>query len=123
MGEAVAISEDYSGCGNARRFTPPGYNRPSILNRSSHTRSSMRPTLLAVIFSLCCTVHAQLDQILRKADETLNQRNTSGLSNDKIIAGLKQALQVSTGEAVAVTGKRDGCLKNEAIRILLSPKL
>ena len=83
----------------------------------------MRPALLAVIFSLCCTAHAQLDQILRKADETLNQRSTSGLSNDKIIAGLKQALQVSTGKAVAVTGKRDGFLKNEAIRILLPPKL
>jgi len=83
----------------------------------------MRPALLAVILSLCCTTHAQLDQILRKADETLNQRNTTGLSNDKIIAGLKQALQVSTGKAVAVTGKRDGFLKNEAIKILLPPKL
>jgi hypothetical protein len=83
----------------------------------------MRKFLIAIIVSLCCSAQAQLDQILRKADESLNQRNTSGLSNDKIIAGLKQALQVSTAKAVAVTGKPDGFLKNQAIKILLPPKL
>ena len=61
--------------------------------------------------------------IIKKADETLNQRSTTGLSNDKIIAGLKEALQVSTGKAVALTGKPDDFLKNEAITILLPPKL
>jgi hypothetical protein len=70
-----------------------------------------------------CFAQAQLGDILKKADETLNQRSTAGLSNDKIIAGLKQALQVSTGKAVALTGKPDGFLKNEAIKILLPPKL
>lgn len=83
----------------------------------------MRTLLLALILSLGCSAQAQLDQILKKADETLNRRDTSGLSNDKIIAGLKQALQVSTGKAVALTGKPDGFLKNAAIKILLPPKL
>jgi hypothetical protein len=64
-----------------------------------------------------------LDQILKKADDALNQRNTSGLSNDKIIAGLKEALRISTGKAVVATGKHDGFLKNAAIKILLPPKL
>jgi hypothetical protein len=64
-----------------------------------------------------------LSDILKKADETLNQRNTAGLSNDKIIAGLKEALQISSGKAVALTRKPDGFLKNEAIKILLPPKL
>jgi hypothetical protein len=86
-------------------------------------RQIMRSAILAVILSLSCWAQTQLGDILKKADETLNQRNTSGLSNDKIIAGLKQALQVSTGKAVAVTGKPDGFLKNEAIKILLPPKL
>ncbi|HYL92683.1 MAG TPA: DUF4197 domain-containing protein [Alphaproteobacteria bacterium] len=49
--------------------------------------------------------------------------NTSGLSNTKIIAGLKEALTVSTKNAVASTGRVDGFLKNEAIKILLPPKL
>ena len=83
----------------------------------------MRIFMLAAVLLLSCGAQAQLDDILKKADETLNQRNTAGLSNDKIIAGLKEALQVSTGKAVALTGKPDGFLKNEAIKILLPPKL
>ena len=83
----------------------------------------MRAAFLTVVLFLSCLARAQLDDILKKADETLNRRSTAGLSNDKIIAGLREALQVSTGKAVAVTGKPDGFLKNEAIKILLPPKL
>jgi hypothetical protein len=45
------------------------------------------------------------------------------LSNDKIIAGLKEALTVSTRNAVASTGQPDGFLENAAIKILLPAKL
>ena len=83
----------------------------------------MRAAFLTAVLFLSCLAQAQLGDILKKADETLNQRSTAGLSNDKIIAGLKEALQVSTGKAVALTGKPDGFLKNEAIKILLPPKL
>jgi len=82
----------------------------------------MRTVLLAMLLC-CCSAQAQLGEILKKADDALNRRNTSALSNDKIIAGLKEALQVSTGKAVALTGKPDGFLKNEAIKILLPEKL
>jgi hypothetical protein len=41
----------------------------------------------------------------------------------KITAGLKQALSVSTGNAIASVGKPDGFLKNDAIKILLPDKL
>jgi len=81
-------------------------------------------TLLAPTLALCSTYRAaQLDDILKKAGEALEQRDTSGLSDNKIIAGLKQALRVSTGKAVALIGKPDGFLKNEAIKIMLPPKL
>jgi hypothetical protein len=83
----------------------------------------MRAAFLASVLFLYCLAQGQLGDILKKADETLNQGNTAGLSNDRIIAGLKEALQVSTGKAVALTGKPDGFLKNEAIKILLPPKL
>ena len=83
----------------------------------------MRLIVLALSLSITCSAQTQLGDILKKADEALNQRNVSSLSNDKIVAGLKQALQVSTGKAVAVTGKPDGFLKNAAIKILLPPKL
>jgi hypothetical protein len=45
------------------------------------------------------------------------------LSDSKIVSGLRETLEVSTTHAVALTGKHDGFLKNEAIRILLPPKL
>ena len=83
----------------------------------------MRPTILTAVLLVSVLAQAQLGDILKKADEALNQHTTAGLSNDKIIAGLKQALQVSTSKAVALTGKPDGFLKNEAIKILLPPKL
>ena len=85
----------------------------------------MRAFVVGVVLALCCCTYspAQLDDILKKAGETLGNHDVSGLSNDKIVAGLKQALQVSTGKAVALTGKPDGFLKNEATKILLPPKL
>jgi hypothetical protein len=85
----------------------------------------MRASLVTVFLALwlCIPALAQLDDILRKADEALTRRDTSRLTDDKITAGLKQALQLSTTKAVALTGKPDGFLKNEAIKILLPPKL
>jgi hypothetical protein len=85
----------------------------------------MRPSILtaALTLCLCASAVAQLDQILKEADQAIEHRDTSGLSDDKIIAGLKQALQVSTSKAVANVGKPDGFLKNAAIKIALPPKL
>jgi hypothetical protein len=83
----------------------------------------MRAVLLTAVLLFSSLLQAQLDDILKKAGDTLNQHSTAGLSNDKITAGLKEALQVSTTKAVALTGKPDGFLKNQAIKILLPPKL
>jgi len=85
----------------------------------------MRAFLVIVVMAFCCSTPsvAQLDDVLKKAGETLDHRNTAGLSEEKIIAGLKEALQVSTTKAVALTGKPDGFLKNEAIKIVLPAKL
>src|SRR5437899_12149096 len=85
----------------------------------------MRLFVLGITLTLCSSqfTAAQLDQVLKKAGETLQHRDTSGLSDSKIVAGLKQALQVSTAKAVALTGQRDGFLKNEAIKIMLPPRL
>ena len=80
---------------------------------------------LVVWLSLTCPrkmAGEQLDEILKKAGAAFGH-DTSQLSDDKIIAGLKEALQVSTSKAVTLTGKPDGFLKNQAIKILLPPKL
>ena len=85
----------------------------------------MRMALLTSALSLCLSVSAsaQLDQMVKEADQALQHRDTSNLSDSKIVSGLKQALELSTGKAVAATGKPDGFLKNEAIKIVLPPKL
>ncbi len=84
---------------------------------------NMRAAFLIALLFCADLAPAQLGDIIKRANEALNQHSTAGLSNDKIIAGLKEALQISTSNAVAVTGKPDGFLKNEAIKILLPPKL
>lgn len=73
----------------------------------------------AILLSACCVAQSPLDQIFGKA----TAQPSTTLSNDKITAGLKEALKISTTKAVAVTGKPDGFLKNEAIKILLPDKL
>lgn len=81
--------------------------------------------LLSMVLVLSCCAQAQLDQLWKKASNTAASANTKsrGLSNDKIAAGLKEALNVSTRNAVASTGRTDGFLKNAAIKILIPEKL
>jgi len=80
--------------------------------------------LLAGLWSAACLAQSPLDQIRNKATGAQPANTTGGgLSTDKITAGLKEALTVSTGNAVAATGHTDGFLKNEAIKILLPDKL
>jgi Protein of unknown function (DUF4197) len=82
-------------------------------------------TLATLILPASSLAQAQLDQVWKQAGEAAKSANLGNreLSNDKITAGLKEALTVSTANAVASTGKPDGFLKNQAIKILLPDKL
>ena len=80
------------------------------------TKWTLTVALTSAILLACGLAQGPLDKILGKPQ-------SSSLSNDKITAGLKEALTVSTGKAVASTGRPDGYLKNAAIKILLPPKL
>ena len=81
-------------------------------------------SVLIVGFLSCwCLGQSTLGDIFKKAQQAAQSTSASSLSNDKITAGLKQALQISTGKAVAATGRPDGFLKNAAIKILLPEKL
>jgi len=73
----------------------------------------------ALVLALAGAAEAQLDQPLRG----LGQGTASGLPDAKIGAGLKEALQVATDKAVGLTGRPDGYLTNEAIKILMPEKL
>lgn len=84
-----------------------------------------RPCLLIIALALGCSAcaAAQLNENRKQADKGHDVGDDSGLGDDQIVAGLKQALEVGTGKAVALAGKADGFLNNEAIRILLPTKL
>src|SRR5882672_4994285 len=64
---------------------------------------------------------AQFDDLRKKAEAAVN--GNRGPSSDRIVAGLKEALTVSTRNAVASTGRPDGFFKNPAIKIPLPDKL
>jgi hypothetical protein len=84
----------------------------------------MKYGLLPLALVLCVPAHAQFGDIFKKKDpNTASQSSSAPLTNDKITAELNQALEVSTANAVALTGKPDGFLKNDAIRIPLPDRL
>jgi hypothetical protein len=80
------------------------------------------PIILAVTASLALSAApapAQIDQLLRG----LGAGPSSGPSDVKIGAALKEALQIGAEKAVALTGRPDGYFTNEAIKILMPDKL
>ena len=86
------------------------------------------PQLFSVVLFLlipqaACAQFDFLEDLTKKGMEQLGNSGGTGLSNEKIISGLKEALEVGTENTVALTGNTDGFLKNEAIKILLPDKL
>jgi len=85
----------------------------------------MRKRLFLIIFTLVVfsigggrgTFSAGLSDLLKGAQNAMGGSGT--LTNDEIIAGLKQALDVGTEKAVSIVSKPDGYYKNSAIKILL----
>ncbi len=75
--------------------------------------------LVLMILFAAAPASAQLDQLFKGLDTG----PSSGLSDAKIGAGLKEALQVATEKTVSLTGRTDGYFGNEAIKILMPEKL
>jgi len=77
-------------------------------------------SLMLVIFFICSSHSghsAGLSDIFKGAQEALGGSGT--LTNDEIIAGLKEALAVGTEKAVGIVSRPDGYYKNSAIKIPL----
>ena len=84
--------------------------------------------IVAFISIVCLVVfvaaaQSPLDEIKRKIEEARRGKTGNNLTDDKVVSGLKEALKVGTGRAVAATGRPDGFLKNAAIKILLPEKM
>jgi hypothetical protein len=74
--------------------------------------------LLLLTFAVVPPAVAQLDQFFRGL-----RGGPSALSDAKIGAGLKQALEIGTSNAVGLTGRLDGYFANQAIKILMPERL
>ena len=74
--------------------------------------------MLAVAFLCSTESHAQLGPLGKR----LGLKHAS-LSDERVAAGLREALQVGTGNAVQLTGRVDGYFRNDAIKILMPERL
>jgi hypothetical protein len=74
----------------------------------------MRNLFLGLLILLVTTpAFGQLGEITKR----LGVGDQNSLSDSQISSGLKQALQVGAGNAVKLTGRKDGYFGNEAIKI------
>ena len=82
-------------------------------------------SILLLVFTpqMACAQFDFFEDLTKKGMEQLGKSGSAGLSNEKIISGLKEALEVGTENTVQLTGNVDGYLKNEDIKILLPEKL
>lgn len=62
------------------------------------------------------------DTLQEIVDSTLSTSGSSGISNDQIIAGLKQALSQGTTKGVKTLSVTDGFFKNAAVKVLFPPE-
>ena len=85
----------------------------------------MRKRLFYLILSLCFislpVYGGFFDNIFKQI--TGSESGSQGLSEDTIISGLKEALSVSTQNAVGTVSKDNGFFSNPAIKILIPEKI
>jgi hypothetical protein len=65
---------------------------------------------------------AQFDRFLRDLKD-MGLGKPAGISEEKAVAGLKEALHIGTENTVNLTGKMDGYFRNAAIKILMPDKM
>src|SRR5262249_61502532 len=83
-------------------------------------RAALISGLLATALLPALSAQSTLDKLRKRAENALEKNQPS---DDRVIAGLKEALTVGTRNAVISTGQVDGFLKNAAIKIVLPEKL
>lgn len=80
-------------------------------------------TCVLAVLTTSVLAQSPLEQIWKSATKANSNSTAGNLSTDKIAAGLKEALKVSTANAVAKTGKPGGFLNNPDIKIPLPGRM
>jgi len=73
--------------------------------------------------NIVSSVQEAVEDVAQPGTSQELQEVFQNLGVDKVIAGIKEALSVAIAQAVAITGKQDGFLSNELIRIGLPAKV
>jgi hypothetical protein len=79
--------------------------------------------IIFMLLSISCFAQSPLDRVWQSITKPKSQSAGGNLSTDTITRGLREALRVSTTQAVAKTGRPDGFLGNPAIKIPLPASL
>jgi len=82
----------------------------------------MKHALLLLLTFAITTTQAQFPGSLKGVADKVKSGGTSGLSNDEVIAGLKEALGKGAESSVLKGSAVDGFWKNELIRIPFPPE-
>ena len=83
------------------------------------------PLSILLIFGYSCSSQIDLGKIQKGAEETIKTATGSGnseLTNDEVVAGLKEALNIGIENAVKSASVLDGFNKNLEIRIPFPPE-
>jgi hypothetical protein len=83
----------------------------------------MKRAVFLVPLLLFCWVNVSHAGFLDDLGKSLGIGPGTGLEDDQVVAGLKEALSIGTGNAVAANSKVDGYFKNAAIKIVVPEKI
>jgi hypothetical protein len=83
----------------------------------------MRSLLLAIFVSVLLATPAHAQSWLEDLLKGTQRPGGAGLGEARIADGLKEALKVGTRNAVQLTGRLDGYLANQAIKILVPERM
>ncbi len=76
-------------------------------------------SFIALLMIPVATNAGFLDDLLKEVEKATSK----GLDEETIVSGLKEALEVGTGNAVKAVSKQNGYYKNEFIKILMPEKI
>jgi hypothetical protein len=82
----------------------------------------MKKILLPLLLLTSVMSFAQTGGLLKKAGGLLNKAKGGSLSNDDIVAGLKEALSIGAQNSAAQLSSVDGFFANAAIKVLMPPE-
>ena len=83
----------------------------------------MKRSLYLLTFLMIVLVPSSYAGLMEDLVKGAGLGQKSGPGNDQITAGLKEALSIGTGNAVAATSKTNGYFGNQAIKILMPEKI